>query len=235
MPIDFPNSPTVGDTYTVGTKTWQFNGTSWDVIIGDVVIGAISVDSTMIENNAVELGTKTTGNYVASLVAGTGVTLTNNSGESATPTVAIGQAVSTNSDVQFAGLRINSVEEPVLISATAMSASTINIDAKTNPTVYYTTNASANGTLNIRSTSSESLNTLLAIGEMITTTFMVTNGSTPYRPTTFQVDGSSVTPRWQGGSAPSAGNANSIDAYTMTVLKTANATFTMFAAQTRFA
>ena len=89
MPIDFPNSPTVGDTYTVGTKTWQFNGTSWDVIIGDVVIGSISVDSTMIENNAVELGTKTTGNYVASLVAGTGVTLTNNSGESATPTVAI--------------------------------------------------------------------------------------------------------------------------------------------------
>lgn len=235
MPIDFPNSPTIGDTHTVGTKTWQFNGTSWDFIIGDVVIGAISVDSTMIENDAVELGTKTTGNYVASLVAGTGVTLTNNSGESATPTVAIGQAVSTNSDVQFAGLRINSVEEPVLISATAMTASTINIDAKTNPTVYYTTNASGNGTLNIRSTSSESLNTLLAIGEMITTTFMVTNGSTAYRPTTFQVDGASLTPKWQGGSAPSAGNTNSIDAYTMTVLKTANAAFTMFAAQTRFA
>ena len=55
-------------------------------------------------NNTVALGTKTTGDYVASLVAGTGVTLTNNSGETATPTIAIGQAVSTSSNVQFADI-----------------------------------------------------------------------------------------------------------------------------------
>lgn len=29
MAIDFPNSPTVGDLYTVGGKTWQWNGTFW--------------------------------------------------------------------------------------------------------------------------------------------------------------------------------------------------------------
>jgi hypothetical protein len=52
----------------------------------------------------VALGTKTTGDYVASLIAGTGVTLTNNSGETATPTVAIGQAVGTTSNVQFANI-----------------------------------------------------------------------------------------------------------------------------------
>lgn len=52
-------------------------------------------------DNTVALGTKTTGAYVESLVAGTGVTLTNNSGESATPTIAIGQAVATNSNVTF--------------------------------------------------------------------------------------------------------------------------------------
>ena len=49
----------------------------------------------------VALGTDTTGSYVESLVAGTGVTLTNNTGEGATPTVAIGQAVATDSDVSF--------------------------------------------------------------------------------------------------------------------------------------
>ena len=52
-------------------------------------------------DNTVALGTKTTGDYVSSLVAGTGVTLSNNTGESATPTIAIGQAVGTASNVQF--------------------------------------------------------------------------------------------------------------------------------------
>ena len=61
--------------------------------------------STTIQPNSVALGTDTTGNYVSSLVAGTGVTLSNNSGEGAAPTVAIGQAVSTSSSVQFAGIR----------------------------------------------------------------------------------------------------------------------------------
>jgi len=53
-------------------------------------------------DNTVALGTKTTGDYVQSLVAGTGVTLTNNSGETATPTIAIGQAVGTGASVTFA-------------------------------------------------------------------------------------------------------------------------------------
>ena len=62
-----------------------------------------------IKDNGVALGTETTGSYVTSLVAGTGVTLSNNSGESATPTVAIGQAVATNSDVQFAGVTAGNI------------------------------------------------------------------------------------------------------------------------------
>jgi len=54
--------------------------------------------------NSVALGTDTTGDYVSSLVAGTGVTLSNNSGEGATPTIAIGQAVGTGSSVTFASV-----------------------------------------------------------------------------------------------------------------------------------
>lgn len=255
MPIDFPNSPTAGDIYTVGTKTWQFDGTSWDIVLGPVSIppnsidgthivdDAIdgthiadnSIDGTHIADNAVELGTQTTGNYVASISSGTGVTVSGSTSETSSHTISIGQDVAISSLVEFAGLKIATVREPVLVSATAMSATTVDIDAKTNPTVYYTTNATANGTLNVRSTSSETLNSYMSVGDMVTATFMVTNGATPYRPTTFQVDGSAVTPKWQGGSAPSAGNANSIDAYTMTILKTGNAAFTVFASQTRFA
>lgn len=40
-------------------------------------------------NDAIDLSTDTTGSYVSSLVAGTGITLTNNSGEGSTPTVAV--------------------------------------------------------------------------------------------------------------------------------------------------
>jgi hypothetical protein len=57
-------------------------------------------------DNTVALGAKTTGDYVSSLVAGTGVTLSNNSGETATPTIAIGQAVGTSASVTFANLTI---------------------------------------------------------------------------------------------------------------------------------
>jgi hypothetical protein len=69
----------------------------------------------------------------------------------------------------------------------------------------------------------------------VTCVLLVTNGTTPFRPTAFQIDGTAVTPRWQGGTAPSAGNANSIDAYTFTIIKTASATYTVLASQTRFA
>jgi cytoskeletal protein CcmA (bactofilin family) len=54
----------------------------------------------------ITLATQTTGDYVASLVAGTGITITNNSGENATPTIAIGQAVATSSNVQFASIGV---------------------------------------------------------------------------------------------------------------------------------
>jgi hypothetical protein len=64
----------------------------------------------------------------------------------------------------------------------------------------------------------------------------VTN-TTPYYPTAFQIDGATagVTVRWQGGSAPTSGNTNSIDSYTFTIIKTASATYTVIASQTRFA
>ena len=78
-------------------------------------------------------------------------------------------------------------------------------------------------------------NTDIAIGESITIAFMNTNGSPAFFASSFQIDGTTVTPRWQGGTTPSTGNANSIDAYSYTIVKTANATFVVMAAQTRFA
>lgn len=133
-----------------------------------------------------------------------------------------------------AGLKIADVLETATISATAATG-TINYDVTTQAVLYYTTNASANWTVNFRGSSGTSLNTLMATGESVTVAFLVTQGATAYYNNAVQVDGASVTPKYQGGTAWSAGNASSIDAYTYTIVKTANATFTVFAAQTRFA
>jgi hypothetical protein len=125
-------------------------------------------------------------------------------------------------------------EERLTVSATAATG-TIPLDVLTSGILYYTSNASANWTLNVRGSSGATLNDSLATNDSVTVVFFVTNGATPYYQTGFQIDGSAVTPKWQNGTAPSAGNANSIDIYSYTIVKTGNAAFTAFGSQTRFA
>jgi len=124
--------------------------------------------------------------------------------------------------------------ETATVSATAATG-TIAYDVTTQSVLYYTTNASANWTVNFRGSSGTSLNTIMATGESIAATFLVTNGATAYYNSAVTVDGNSVTPKWQGGSAPTSGNASSIDAYTYVIVKTGSAAFTIFAAVTKFA
>ncbi len=135
-------------------------------------------------------------------------------------------------------LNINTIlrgpEERLTVSATAASG-TIPLDVLTSGILYYTSNASANWTLNVRGSSGATLNDSLATNDSITVVFFVTNGLTPYYQTGFQIDGSSVTPKWQNGTAPSAGNASSIDIYSYTIVKTGDAAFTAFGSQTKFA
>jgi hypothetical protein len=122
--------------------------------------------------------------------------------------------------------------ETATVSATAATG-TINYDTITQSVLYYTTNASANFTINIRGDGTTSLNTLMATGEALTLTFLCTNGSTAYYNSLVQIDGSTVTPKWQGG-APTSGNASAVDIYNYAIIKTGSATYTVFASQTKF-
>lgn len=126
------------------------------------------------------------------------------------------------------------IVETATVSATAATG-TIAYDLTTQSVLYYTSNASANWTVNFRASSTTSLNTALAVGESVTAVFMVTQGATARYNSAVQVDGTAVTPKWQGGSAPTSGNANSIDVYTYSIIKTASATFTVLASVTKFA
>lgn len=126
-------------------------------------------------------------------------------------------------------------KEQWYVSATA-ATSTVNLSVLTGSAWLYTSNSSGNWTLNVRGDGSTTLNSLLSVGESITVAFAATNGTTAYRHTALTIDGTSYTPKWQGGTAPSAGNASSIDVYTFTIVKTASTpTYTVFGAQTRFA
>ena len=126
------------------------------------------------------------------------------------------------------------IRETVTISATAATG-TINFDASTQVVLYYTTDASGNFTVNFRGTSGISMNTLMSTGQSLSATFLVTNGATAYYNSAVTVDGSSVTPKWQGGTAPTSGNASSIDSYTYVIIKTGSAAFTVLASVTKFA
>lgn len=131
-------------------------------------------------------------------------------------------------------LALKNAAELATVSATAATG-TINFDVTTQSVLYYTTNSSGNFTINFRASSGTSLNTAMATGDSVTVAFLCTNGGTAYYNNAVQVDSSSVTPEWQGGSAPTAGNASSVDIYVYTIVKTASATFTVFATQTQFA
>lgn len=138
-------------------------------------------------------------------------------------------AVSTLTSVLMAG----QTREAHVTSATGFAGYTFSV--KSGAVQFITANATANGTLNFRGDGSTTLNSFMGIGETVTCILAVTNGSTAYYPNAVTIDGTSVTPKWSGGSAPTGGNASSIDVYTFSILKTASATYTVFASQVKYA
>jgi hypothetical protein len=129
---------------------------------------------------------------------------------------------------------LQSALETATLTASA-PASTTNFDVVSQSIQYYTANTANNFTLNVRGNGTTTLDSILAVGQSITIALFVTNGSTAYYPSAYQVDGTAITPKYQAGTAISAGNANAVDVYGVSIVKTASATFSMFVAQTKFA
>jgi hypothetical protein len=116
------------------------------------------------------------------------------------------------------------------VTTATSTTGTITFDTTAQGVELYTANQTANRTINF-----SNVNANLAIGQSVTTAVLLTQGSTAYYLNAYQVDSSTVTPKWSGGSAPTEGNASGIDVYTFTIIKTADATFTVLASQTQFA
>jgi hypothetical protein len=137
-------------------------------------------------------------------------------------------------DSTLTNVLITAARETTNIQADATSGAE-NLNVLSGSHMYHTSNSAGNFTLNVRGNVSTTLNSMLATGETLTTVFSVTNGATAYYLTALTIDGNAQTVKWQGGSAPSAGNASSIDAYTFAITKTAAATFMVLGSQTKFA
>jgi hypothetical protein len=213
---------TSGDSIPVtaggtGSTTASAARTALGLAIGTDVLAPPSGTSVLKANSGGALANATAGtDYVA---PGTATTFT------ATQTF-------TGSTTAIAAV-FQDAAEVITVSATAATG-TINYDITTQPVLYYTTNASANWTVNFRGNSTTSLNTLMSTGQALTVVFLVTQGTTAYYNNAITIDGTSVTPKYQGGTAWSVGNASAIDAYSYTIIKTGSATFTVLASQTQF-
>lgn len=233
--------PKPGFVYDTDTDTWyplQGIATTTLDALSDVVITSPVTNQALVYNGTNWINATESGDITA-VTSGTGISVTNSTGP--IPTVAVDTAVvaTTNNTLTMTG---KTLTQSILIApeerwnvAAVAATGTVNLDVNTAGIWYYTTSATGNWTLNVRASSGASLDSILTTGDSITVVFFATQGSPAYYQTAFQIDGNSVTPKWQNGTAPSAGNANSVDIYSYTIVKTGSATFTAFGSQTKFA
>lgn len=60
MPINFPNSPSTGDTHSSGAKTWTWDGEKWllnpedrALTVDDLDGGILEIDEAEVTNNLI--------------------------------------------------------------------------------------------------------------------------------------------------------------------------------------
>ena len=201
-------------SYVTGTGLQYYTGTAW--VNFDHTFSGSSSGSTLVQAAATASGTLTLPAATDTLV-----------GKATTDTLTNKTLTSPVENNPY----MTSPKELTTVSATAATG-TVNFDILTQGVLYYTTNASANWTFNFRGNGSTTLASLMNVGDSWSVVFLNTNGSTAYYPTTFQVDGTAtgVSVKWSGGTAPAAGNASAIDAYSFTIIKTAaTPTYTVLA------
>ena len=125
------------------------------------------------------------------------------------------------------------LEEVELNSTTS---GTFNLDIYEDSILFLDTAMTANWTINVRGdVTTTNLNDALATGESVTVVCLATQGATPYYNNVLQINSVTQTVKWQGGTAPSAGNASSVDSYSYTIIKTGLSAYTVLGNQTQFA
>jgi len=144
-----------------------------------------------------------------------------------------------NKSLVSPGLDVNGTTEvediKEKVTTDASTSGTLTVNANDQGVIFLTANQAANRTVNIVGDGTTTLDAYLATGQSVTIAVAATQGTTAFYFDVVQIDGTTATPKWQGGTAPTEGNPDSIDVYSFTVIKTGASTFTVLAAQTQFA
>ena len=189
------------------------------------------------------LTASTAGHVIAAGIITTGTCLKVGSISGGTFGTGVGVTITGDGNAVFSGISTfagganfnggSLLKEKVNITAGKLSAN-LNIDLENGMVHHFTTTETTTAVPNIRVSSSVALNTMMEIGETITVSVITTAAAAGYS-AQWTIDGSAVTEAWNGGSAPSAGGSSGKDFYTLNIIKTANATFTVLANVSNFA
>ena len=186
---------------------------------GSVVVGsAVTVNSTGINVVGVVTATSFVGNVTGAVTGNVTGTADLASGLTGMPSISV-----TNLNTE------GRLSEKVNITAGKLSDNLdINID---NGNIHlFTTQETTTSTPNI--VSNAGINTDLAVGDAISVTIVTTAAAAGYS-AQLTIDGAAVTENWTGGSAPDEGGSSGVDIYAYTIMKTASATYTVVATQTK--
>ena len=216
-------------------------GANYAPLTGATFTGAVTGTDLTLSGNLTVSGTTTTINSTTLDVADINITIADGAADSAAADGAGITIEGAGVNFQYSdsgkhmslntGLAVEEVKEKVALNGN--TSGTITFNALDGGVVYFVNNQVANRTINFVGDGSTTLDSILAAGQSITVAVLANQGSTAYYLNAYQVDGTAVTPKWQGG-APTGGNASSIDVYTFTIIKTAANTFTVLASQTAF-
>lgn len=202
--------------YHDGTNSYILNNTGNIRIFSDPSNEAISIVSagavSISHANAVKLATTATGATITGGLSVGAVTATG---------VVTGAGLTCTGYADFTGL----LSEACTVTAGKLSDNT-NLDAANGNVFLFTTQETTTCTPNIRWNGSTTLNSKVNVGDMIAITVITTAAAGGYS-AQLTIDGAAVTENWVGGSAPSAGGSSGKDIYSYTIVKTADATFTV--------
>lgn len=206
----------------------------WSTLSG-VAVTTISFGSTGLTPATATNGAVTVAGTLAIANGGTGASTLAGANIAVTNVANTFSATQTfNGTSATEAMKTLNIAEPANVVGSAPTATT-NFYINSGAVQYYTANNANNWTLNFAFSSGTTLNTAMSVGDSISCTMIVTNSTTAYYPSAFTIDGTSVTPKWQGGSAPTSGDASALDSYTFVILKTGSAVYTILASQTKFA
>lgn len=130
---------------------------------------------------------------------------------------------------------VRNIFESANVNTTTSLSGNVIINVLSGSVYYFIQPAASNWTFDLRGNANTSIDSIMSVGQSLSVALGCSQGPQAYITNSILVDGRYVYPKWQGGSAPIAGNAQSVDMYSFTLIKTAAAQYVAFASQTRFA